>query len=63
MGATRPKAAEDQTETLEYIRAMLGPLKDMAQAAGHQLLAYLLDMALVEAGQRADELRKGKTSK
>lgn len=38
-----------KAETLEYLRAMLGQLRGMAEAGRHDMLAYLIGMAYVEA--------------
>lgn len=39
-----------QQQALEFMRAMLGQLRRMASAQRLDMLAYLLEMALVEAG-------------
>jgi hypothetical protein len=39
-----------RTETLDYIRAMLGQLRIMAEAERCDMLAYLTEMAYVEVG-------------
>lgn len=36
-------------ETLEYVRSMLGQLRTMAEAERADMLAYLIEMAYVEA--------------
>jgi hypothetical protein len=38
-----------KTETLEYIQSMLGQLRLMAQAERCDMLAYLIEMAYLEA--------------
>lgn len=37
------------TDTLEYIRSMLGQLRTMAEAERCDMLAYLVEMAYIEA--------------
>lgn len=41
--------ARRRTETLDYMQAMLGQLRTMAEAERCDLLAYLIEMAYVEA--------------
>ena len=50
-GSTRHKA------NLEYMQAMLGQLRVMAEAERCDVLAYLIDMARVEAGDLARAAR------
>lgn len=38
-----------RTETLDYMQSMLGQLRTMAQAERCDMLAYLIEMAYVEA--------------
>ena len=38
-----------RTETLDYMQAMLGQLRTMAEAERCDMLAYLIEMAYVEA--------------
>jgi hypothetical protein len=38
-----------RTETLDYMQSMLGQLRLMAQAERCDMLAYLIEMAYVEA--------------
>ena len=40
-------------ETLDYIEAMLAQLRSMAQAERFDMLAYLIEMAYLEAGDAA----------
>ncbi|CAG1011046.1 MAG: hypothetical protein F9K19_01520 [Rhizobiaceae bacterium] len=37
-------------DTVAYLHAMLGELRDMAEAERFDMLAYLIDMAYTEAG-------------
>lgn len=37
-------------ETVAYLHAMLGELRDLAEAEKLDMLAYLIDMACTEAG-------------
>jgi len=39
------------TETLDYLKSMLGQLRTMAEAEHYGLLAYLIDMAYIEASE------------
>lgn len=39
-----------RTETLDYIQAMLGQLRTMADAEHCEMLVYLIEMAYVEIG-------------
>ena len=41
--------AHGQTDALDYIQAMLGQLRAMAQAERFEMLSYLIEMAYVEA--------------
>lgn len=45
-----------RSETLDYIQGMLGQLRTMADAERCDMLAYLLEMAYIEA---SDVIRKG----
>jgi hypothetical protein len=38
-----------RTDTLDYIQSMLGQLRRMAEDDGCDMLAYLIEMAYVEA--------------
>lgn len=46
----RPSSAEREA-MLDYIHAMLGQLRGMAEAEKLDMLAYLIDMARVEVGE------------
>ncbi|MFC5385747.1 hypothetical protein ACFPLB_07165 [Aquamicrobium segne] len=39
-----------RTETLDYLQAMLGQLRTMAEAERCDMLTYLIEMAYLEAG-------------
>jgi hypothetical protein len=39
-----------RTDTLDYLQGMLGELRTMAQAERCDMLAYLIEMAYLEAG-------------
>jgi hypothetical protein len=41
--------ARRRTETLDYMQSMLGQLRTMAEAERCDMLAYLIEMAYVEA--------------
>lgn len=42
--------ARRRAETLDYVQSMLGQLRIMAEAERCSMLAYLIEMAYVEAG-------------
>jgi hypothetical protein len=46
----RESVSRRRGETLEYLQAMLGQLRIMAEAERCDMLAYLIEMAYVEAG-------------
>jgi hypothetical protein len=43
------QAGKKRADTLDYIQAMLGQLRTMAQGERCDMLAYLIEMAYVEA--------------
>ena len=45
----KSRIAVEQTETLEYLQSMLAQLRTLAQAEHYDMLAYLIDMAHMEA--------------
>lgn len=51
-------------DTLDYLHAMLAELRELAEAGQHQMLAYLIDMACIEAGDliRVKRVSAGKKS-
>jgi len=62
-GGADESAAERQRrrlEALEYVRSMLGELNDIARHERFDMIAYLLEMACVEA---ADALGRETTSR
>jgi len=51
-----------RTETLDYLQSMLGQMRTMAEAERCDMLAYLIEMAYIEAsdiirGERPSNLR------
>jgi hypothetical protein len=46
-----------RAETLDYIQSMLGQLRTMAQSERCDMLAYLIEMAYLEAGEAASGAR------
>ncbi|MEZ5811506.1 MAG: hypothetical protein R3D45_08825 [Rhizobiaceae bacterium] len=42
-------ASARRTETLDYMQSMLGQLRTMAEAERFDMLAFLIEMAYVEA--------------
>ena len=43
-------SSKRRTDTLDYLQVMLGQLRTMAQAERCDMLAYLIEMAYLEAG-------------
>lgn len=46
----RPGSAGERSETVGYIQALLGQLRTMAEKEKCDMLAYLIEMAYIEAG-------------
>ncbi len=65
-GTTMARQKKEQgSETLLYVQAMLGQLRTMAEAEKCDMLAYLIEMAYVEAsdivrGERPSRVNKDK---
>ena len=60
----RDRTIQSRTETLDYVQSMLGQLRTIAEAERHDMLAYLIEMACVEAsdimrGKRPARLEHG----
>jgi hypothetical protein len=49
----RRNDSRKRTETLDYIQSMLGQLRVMAENERCDMLAYLIEMAFIEAGEVA----------
>jgi len=54
-----------RTDTLDYMQSMLGQLRTMAESERCDMLAYLIEMAYVEAsdiirGERPSRVRQDK---
>lgn len=49
----KPPPIRRRAETLDYIQSMLGQLRIMAEVERCGMLAYLIEMAYVEAGDVA----------
>ena len=45
----RTQPLRRRTETLDYLQSMLGQLRTMADAERYDMLAYLIEMAYLEA--------------
>ena len=45
----RPEIVKRHTDTLDYLQQMLGELRAMAEAERCDMLAYLIEMAYIEA--------------
>jgi hypothetical protein len=43
-----PDVRKASSETLHYLHQMLGELRTIAEAEGHAMLAYLIEMAYLE---------------
>ena len=57
--------ARRRTETLDYLQSMLGQLRTLAEAERLDMLAYLIEMAYLEAsdiirGERPMRVQDGK---
>lgn len=64
--STRQFYSRRRTETLDYMQAMLGQMRTMAEAERCDMLAYLIEMAYVEVsdilrGERPMRIQKGAT--
>ena len=44
-----PFPGKRRTDTLDYLQSMLGELRTLAEAERHDMLAYLIEMAYIEA--------------
>lgn len=58
----RPEIVKRRTDTLDYLQQMLGELRAMAEAERCDMLAYLIEMAYIEAsdiirGQRSSRIQ------
>ncbi|MGE0281837.1 MAG: hypothetical protein AB7P20_14655 [Rhizobiaceae bacterium] len=53
-------AASEARDKVDYVRSMLKQLQDMARAEGNDMLAYLIEMAHIEAN---DIVRGSRNSK
>lgn len=47
----QPEPGKDRAEAAEFIQSMLAQLRSMAQAERLDMLAYLIEMAYLEAGE------------
>ena len=47
----RAEKSAQRGETLEYLQAMLGQMRSMAEAERCDMLAYLIEMAYVEVSE------------
>ncbi|MDP3896260.1 MAG: hypothetical protein Q8Q62_06260 [Mesorhizobium sp.] len=54
---SRAKREGARGETLDFVQQMLGQLRDMATAEGCEMLAYLIEMARIEAHDAARAVR------
>lgn len=62
----RPHLGQRRTDSLDYLQSMLGQLRIMAEAERLDFLAYLIEMAYIEAGdiirgERPSRLAENKT--
>ena len=44
-----PFPGKRRTDTMDYLQSMLGELRTLAEAERHDMLAYLIEMAYIEA--------------
>lgn len=63
----RQQVNRRRTDTLEYIRSMLGQLRTMSEAERCEMLAYLIEMAYIEVsdilrGERPLHIRGEETN-
>ncbi len=58
---TDSDGGSQRTETLDYIQSMLGQIRQMAEAEKCEMLAYLVEMAYVEASDVIASERPRKT--
>ena len=49
-----------RTDTLDYIQSMLGQLRNMAEAERCDMLAYLIEMAYLEASDLLNGERRSR---
>lgn len=54
-----PQALTRNIDTLEFVHSMLGQLRRMAENERYEVLAYMIEMARIEAG---DMLRRAPSS-
>jgi hypothetical protein len=59
----RRNDSRKRTETLDYIQSMLGQLRVMAENERCDMLAYLIEMAFLEAGEVARGERPSRTGR
>lgn len=52
-----------RAETLDYVQSMLGQLRVMAENERCDMLAYLIEMAFLEAGEVARAERPSRASR
>lgn len=45
----RQQFGRHRTDTLDYLQSMLAQMRVMAESEGHDMLAYLIEMAYLEA--------------
>jgi hypothetical protein len=45
----RQQFGRHRTDTLDYLQSMLAQMRVMAESEGHVMLAYLIEMAYLEA--------------
>ncbi len=55
-------ATSRRTETLDYLQTMLGQLRTMAEAERYDMLAFLIEMAYIEASDIARGARSSNIS-
>ncbi|MCO6390346.1 hypothetical protein GTW25_04810 [Aliihoeflea aestuarii] len=51
------QARTRNTDTLEFVHSMLGQLRRMAEDEQHEVLAYMIEMACIEADDTLRDIR------
>ena len=59
----RRNDSRKRTETLDYIQSMLAQLRVMAENERRDMLAYLIEMAFLEAGEVAHAERPSRVTR
>ena len=52
------QSGTSESQFLDYATTMLQQLRDMARSDGREMLAYMIDMAYIEAAEELADLRR-----